>query len=278
MLAKEEITQQAQEGSLNKKDSLSTEGPITKKIIEEMNKKFAVLEQPSFFILEENEDGSFSLDKKQSFKDRFFNSLIDLEDGKKKNKADIFLASPNRRTFRKIVMNPRIKGHYEQSGMWYYNLWQGFAVEPKPGRCEIIKLHIREVICSGEDIYYEFVINLLSHWVQKTESRTVAILLRGPHGCCKNVFVEAIGKIFGKAYGVYDDVERLLGKFNSDLAIKLLVFCDETLWGGRKSDSGKLKAAIIGDSLWLELKGKDKIEIPNYRKFIAASNERFASS
>ncbi|MBS0627374.1 MAG: hypothetical protein JSS09_04110, partial [Verrucomicrobia bacterium] len=47
-------------------------------------------------------------------------------------------------------------------------------------------------------------------------------------------------------------------------------------WGGRKGDSGKLKAAITGDTVWIESKGKDKISIPNYRKFIAASNERFA--
>lgn len=46
--------------------------------------------------------------------------------------------------------------------------------------------------------------------------------------------------------------------------------------GGRKGDSGKLKAAITGNTIWVESKEKDKIEIPNYRKFIAASNERYA--
>lgn len=252
------------------------EDSLIKTIMDEMNKTFAILEQPSFFILEEDEIGSFSLDRKQSFKDRFFNKPIDLGGGKKKSKADIFLENPARRTFRKIVMNPKIIGHYEQSGVWFYNLWKGFSISPQQGCCEKIMHHIQEVICAGNIDHYNYLINLLANWVQKPEERTVAVLLRGPQGCGKNIFVDSIGTLFGKAYGVYDDVERLLGKFNSDLATKILVFCDEALWGGRKGDSGKLKAAITGDFLWLEQKGKDKIELPNFRKFIAASNERFA--
>lgn len=259
-----------------KNESWDQEDPIIKAIVEEMNQKFAVLEQPTFLILEENNDGTFLLDKKQSLRDRFGNQSVDLRSGKKKNKADIFLASPKRRTFRRIVMNPKVIGHYQENGVWFYNLWKGFAFEAKQGCCEKIKKHIREIICTGNESHYEFLMNLLGYWVQKPESRTVALLLRGPQGCGKNIFVDAIGKLFGKAYGVYDDVERLLGKFNSDLATKILIFADEALWGGRKGDAGKLKAAITGDSLWLEQKGKDKIEIPNFRKFIAASNERFA--
>ncbi len=262
----------------NKKEDRSqtfSENPVVESIVDEMNIKFAVLEQPTFLILEEGSDGSFSLDKKQSFKDRFQNKPIDVE-GKKKSKAEIFLESPRRRTFRKIVINPRVIGHYERDEIWFYNLWKGLAIIPQQGISEKIKKHILEVICSGNWEHYEYLMHLLANWVQKPEERTVAILLRGPQGCGKNIFVDAIGRFFGTAYAVYDDVERLLGKFNSELATKILIFADEALWGGRKSDSGKLKAAITSETLWIEPKGKDKIEIPNYRKFIAASNERFA--
>jgi hypothetical protein len=251
------------------------EDPIIREIVDEMNKKFAVLEQPTFLVLEENEDGTFSLDKKQSFKDRFQNKQIEIGD-QRRSKAEIFLESPRRRTFRKITMNPHCVGHFEQKGIWFYNLWNGFSFVPKEGSCERYKQHVLEVICSGKRDRYEFLMNLLATWIQRPQERTVAILLRGPQGCGKNCFVDPIGKLFGHAYGVYDDVERLLGRFNSELATKLLIFADEALWGGRKSDSGKLKAAITGDKLWIEQKGKDKIEIPNYRKFVAASNERFA--
>jgi len=252
------------------------ENPIIAAVVNEMNQRFAILEQPTFLILEEDEDGSFSLDKKQSFKDRFNNKLVDLGNDNKKSKANIFLESSRRRTFRKIVMNPHEVGNYEQYGMLYYNLWKGFAFMPKQGCCERIKEHMYEVICSGNKEHYEYLLNLLSNWVQKPEERTVAILLRGPQGCGKTIFANAIGELFGKAYATYDDVERLLGKFNFDIATKILIFADEALWGGRKSDSGKLKAAITGQTVWIESKGKDKIEIPNYRKFIAASNERLA--
>ncbi len=245
-------------------------------VVEEMNKTFAALLQPTFLILEENEDGTFSLDKRQSFKERYENQMISLSKGIKKTKAELFLKSPNRRTFRKIVLDPSRVGHYQQNGHWYYNLWQGFAFGPKAGDWEKLKDHILKVVCASDRDHFEFLLNLLACWVQKPQERTVAILLRGPQGCGKNIFAEAIGKLYGRAFAVYDDVERLLGRFNAELAGKILILADEAFWGGRKSDSGKLKAAITGDSVWIEPKGKDKIELPNYRKFIAASNERFA--
>ncbi len=250
--------------------------PIINSIVEEMNKTFAVLLQPTFLILEENEDGTFSLDKRQSFKERFENQLISLPSGKNKTRAELFLKSPKRRTFRKIVLDPSCVGHYQQNGHWNYNLWQGFAFAPKAGDCEKFKRHILEVVCAGCRDHFEFLLDLLAHWVQKPHVRTVAILLLGPQGCGKNIFAEAVGKLYGRAFGVYDDVERLLGRFNAELAGKIVILADEAFWGGRKSDSGKLKAAITGESVWIESKGKDKIELPNYRKFIAVSNERFA--
>lgn len=51
--------------SLNENSPFDEENPIIKAIVDEMNKKFAILEQPTFLILEEEPDGSFSLDKKQ---------------------------------------------------------------------------------------------------------------------------------------------------------------------------------------------------------------------
>src|ERR1700688_3662783 len=74
------------------------EDQIISSIIDKMNKTFAVLQQPTFLILEENEDGTFSLDRRQSFKERFENQVISLPSGKKTN-AELFLKSPKRRTF-----------------------------------------------------------------------------------------------------------------------------------------------------------------------------------
>lgn len=155
-----------------KNEGSNQEDPIVQAVIDEMNKKFAVLEQPTFLILEENQDGIFSLDKKQSLKDRFSNQLVDLGKGKKKTKADIFLSSPRRRTFRKIVMNPKITGNYEEGGAQFYNLWSGLAVIPRQGCCEKTKQHMQEVICAGNQEHFEYLLNLLANWVQKPEERT----------------------------------------------------------------------------------------------------------
>src|SRR5690606_37951482 len=65
-----------------------------------------------------------------------------------------------------------------------YNLWPGWAVEPDPdSSCRLFLDHLYNVICKGEKEYYEWLLCLLSHMVQRPgEKPRSAIVLRGDKG------------------------------------------------------------------------------------------------
>jgi len=46
------------------------------------------------------------------------------------------------------------------------NLWTGFGATPQAGRCDLIYQHIKEVICAGNLVAYEAMLNLLAWQVQ----------------------------------------------------------------------------------------------------------------
>jgi hypothetical protein len=73
----------------------------------------------------------------------YMNCLIEVctsRDGKQilKNAADIWLNHPDRRQFINGVMFDR--SGTQRSGI--YNLWQGFAVTPKPGLWQLMQSHL----------------------------------------------------------------------------------------------------------------------------------------
>ena len=70
----------------------------------------------------------------------------DVFDGKKSvNVAQYWLRHQKRRQYEGLVFAPG------QETPGYYNLWRGFAVEPKHGNCSLYLNHIRDVIASGDD-------------------------------------------------------------------------------------------------------------------------------
>jgi phage/plasmid-associated DNA primase len=95
----------------------------------------------------------------------------------------------------------------------------------------------------------------------------------GLQGTGKGKFVTTIGRLLGQHFLQLDSTERLLGNFNNHMKNAVLVFADESIWGGNRKDIGRLKAMISEATATIEPKGKDIITIRNYRHFIFSSNE-----
>ena len=140
---------------------------IEESVVEELNKKHAVVHTDQFYILTEKHDPvmggvNFSLESKQSFLNTYENQIVYLPKGKPKNKAQIWIKHQKRRQFEGIIFHPQPK---EIEGN-YYNIFRGFSVEPKKGSCEKYKEHTRTVICSNnsEPKYncgFRFILRLL---------------------------------------------------------------------------------------------------------------------
>ncbi len=195
----------------------------------------------------------------------------DVFDGKKSvNAAQYWLRHQKRRQYEGLVFAPG------QETPGYYNLWRGFAVEPKHGNCSLYLNHIRDVIASGDDEIYEYVIAWMADAVQNPARRPgTAIVLRGKQGVGKGVFCSEFGRLFGQHFVHVQHARHLTGHFNAHLKDALIVFADEAFWAGDKAAEGALKAMVTEDVLPIEFKGKDAIYVRNHIRLLVSSNNEW---
>ncbi|NMP15168.1 DUF5906 domain-containing protein [Thalassotalea sp. Y01] len=153
-----------------------------------------------------------------------------------------------------------------------YNVFGGFIVEPVQGDVEPFLNHVQNIICNGDKLAYDYVIGFFAHLVQKPDEKpSVAIVLKSIEGTGKGTLVEPIMRILGNVAAQVNGAYQLTGRFNSVVANKLLIFADEVELTDKRS-ADKLKGLISEPRISLEKKGLDVIQIPNYCRFIFASN------
>lgn len=188
---------------------------------------------------------------------------------------EFWLKHPARRGYREVVFQPPPFACDPRD----YNLWTGFAVEPKAGDCALFLRHVLEVVCSGHRGHYEYLLDLLAFTVQQPGTPSqVAVAMRGKPGTGKGTLVRELGKIFGRRHFVHlDKIEQLAGKFNASLSGKVVVFADEAVWGGDKREVGALKRLITEPTLHVERKGIDGVDERNCVHLFMATNERWSA-
>jgi len=207
---------------------------------------------------------TYSISGIQDFKNRYGNQWVGKQ---KKRKGDAWLDSPHRRHYEEIVFAPG----KETPG--FYNLWRGFAVEPKRGDCRLFLDHVKWVIASGDDTVFEYMLNWMAHVVQIPQKREgVSIVLRGKQGTGKGVMCTQFGKLFGSHFFHARTSKQLTGNFNAHLATSVLLFADEAFWAGDHAAEGALKALITEEQLPIEPKGKDIFYVCNHIHLLVASN------
>ena len=184
--------------------------------------------------------------------------------------ADLWMAHPQRREYRRIGVYP-----LNDQPADTLNMWSGWAVQPDRSKsCELWLNHIRHVICNGDHTIFEWVMDWMADAVQDPRNlKGTAIILRGVEGCGKGAFADTFGSLFGKHYNHLIDSERLTGRFNSFLNDNIVVYADEVLWPGDRKAANILKGLVSERRLHIEAKGVDTIEVDNMNRVIIASNE-----
>src|SRR5262249_23168691 len=115
------------------------------------------------------------------------------------------------------------------------NLWRGFGIKPQKGDWSLLHSHILNVLCSGRQDLFEYVIKWMANTVQHpSQPIGVAIALRGAQGAGKGIVARTFGKIFGKHFAHIANGEQLTGRFNASVATSCVVSLDEAFWAGEK--------------------------------------------
>jgi hypothetical protein len=71
-------------------------------------------------------------------------------------------------------------------------------------------------------------------------------------------------------------MKQVTGRFNAHMKNLLLLHANEAIWGGDKISEGALKGLITDPTTPIEFKGKDIINVRNYKRLIVSANEDWA--
>jgi hypothetical protein len=211
----------------------------------------------------------------QQFKTTLAGRWVEAENPKtgkmvKRDAATVWLESRARREVYGVQYSPNNVNLRAR----HLNLWLGWGLPPAPGDCSVILGHIEQVIAGGNKRKAEFIIDWCADIVQNpTRKPGVAIALRGSEGTGKSV----LGAILRRALGprnvlVNADKDRLLGRFNSALASKILIQAEETFFAGDSRTTDALKHLITGQTLEIELKFGRSFEIESFHRLLITSN------
>jgi hypothetical protein len=159
----------------------------------------------------------------------------------------------------------------------HFNAWHGFGIVPAKGEWSRLRTHIEDVICRGDRISFEYVLNWsawsVQHPAQKIET---AILLIGGPKTGKGTFGHIFRRIWGQHATYITRKDQLFGRFNAPLADALFAFADEALYAGDPSILGQIKSLLTEPVMIIERKFLDPILVPNRLRVILASNEAHA--
>src|SRR6516165_2661509 len=156
------------------------------------------------------------------------------------------------------------------------NLWTGWGVEPKQGDWSLLRRHILETLAAGDKAVYDYIMSWLAWAVQHPgEQAEVALVFIGERGSGKGTLGKALSKIFGQHALHLSSPEHLTGRFNAHLRQCTFLFADEAYGPKDKSAESSLQRLISEDTLTIEQKGRDPIEVPNLLHVMMASNNEW---
>lgn len=247
--------------------------------LEEMNRRHFVVRLGKDEVIATEEEHDVVFQKRHSLELRYANKKIQVGISKKgepqlKPVIQAWLEWPGRRDFRSVQFAPPPLACDPRD----YNLWKGFAVQPKDGPCPLFLEHLEKIICGGHREHYRYLLKLLAYTVQAPgRPPGVATVMRGEPGTGKGIFVRALARIFGRHACHLSQREHLVGHFNAHLSAKCLVFADEAMWAGDKKEVGELKRLITEPTLTIERKGIDAVQETNCVHLFMATNEHWSA-
>jgi hypothetical protein len=186
--------------------------------------------------------------------------------------ADVWLRHKHRRQYIDgMVFDPSMQAPAD-----VLNLWEGFALKPKPGDWSLMRDHIRTVICDGDHIRFDYLIRWIARMFQHpAEQGEVAVVLKGDEGAGKGTLAKVIIRLLGQHGFAVSNPKHLVGNFNSHLRDAVFLFADEAFFAGDRQHIGVLKSLITEPYLTIEAKYANAIQCPNFLHIMMASNEEW---
>jgi hypothetical protein len=190
--------------------------------------------------------------------------------GKRMPEAEYWLKHPLAEHYDEVIFDPsRPPGRCGKA----YNVWRGFPFEPMPGDWGLFQQHLRDNICQGDEVQYQWLINWMALAVQEPGKPIGTVpILQGLPGTGKSVVSVHFGAIWKPHAIELTHQHHVSGHFNAHVFGRRFIFIDEGTYGGDKQHAGTLKTRITEPYFMLEAKGVDAVRVRNRAIYMIASN------
>lgn len=153
------------------------------------------------------------------------------------------------------------------------NLWVPHTTELKQGSWKTVEDFLLNVICSGDNILFEYVLNYLAHALQNPENKPgVMIVLIGDEGVGKGFFIRLLEAIWGRTTLQVSEIGAITGNYNKALETALWVALDEALFKGDKRSQDRMKSLVTEPTIQVEQKYEPSRTIESFHRFVACTN------
>ncbi len=185
-------------------------------------------------------------------------------------------SSPNRRAYDDIIFHPTITNPKT------YNLWRGFNIKGEHVKgwplCQKFLAHLLDNICDGNKKNYHYLLSWIANIFQHPEEKPgVALVMRSEgRGTGKSKVAEVLAKLIGFHSVKVSNSKHLIGNFNAHLSSSILTTVEESFWAGNKADAGILRDMITSETMIIERKFADVIELKSFHRIIMITNHDWA--
>jgi len=155
------------------------------------------------------------------------------------------------------------------------NFWRE-PLAPLAGEgTEYIVDFLRDIICAGDNKATDYLLNFLAHMLQKPEVKPgVIVVLLGGQGVGKGTFFRLLQAIWKSSVMLVQDIDQVVGRFNSGLERCFVVCMDEAIFRGDRKASERLKALVTEPFFRIEEKYQPSRTIESFHRFFAATNSK----
>jgi len=248
--------------------------------IEKLNERFAIVSVGNrVVVMESRPDGGIrDLWPFEEFKHLLIKEVIWIGD-KEVALAGVWLKHKDGRRYDRLVY--AMPGSAQQAEPTDYNAYLGFTVAPLSGDWSKNRDHLRRIVCGGDERNFAWVMSWCAALVQQPGRHAMsALVLRGGQGVGKGHFANLmLGALFHpQQYLHILGAGMLTGRFNEHLSGKVLVFADESTWGGDPEAANKLKGMVTESTVPIERKFLPLVEEPSALHIVIASNNEWPIS
>lgn len=207
-----------------------------------------------------------------------FNDALKLENGVKF--ANLYLESKSILRYAGFSFKPSGRQTPPQFSQTpgRYNLFRGFELESNDLSYDEAEIqpfleHVKYLVGDKENLV-DYTLKWFAHIIQKPHQKTkVAVVLYSDvEGVGKNIFTDILEALVSGYTCKIQTTSQLVDKFNADMKGKLLAVGDEIK--ARASEiASELKDIITREKENIEMKGKDKFVLDDYKNYIFTSND-----